>query len=88
VEVVYTTQNVLLSFFSGIWASALPMWLFFGLLADVDASLGVILMGLIPVFGIAGAMVFLDETVVGIQWLGIALVLGSTYFVGKIAPDH
>jgi drug/metabolite transporter (DMT)-like permease len=81
---LYTNAAIGHALLAGIWGSGLPMWLFFGLLADVDASVSVVLTSLIPVFGIAGAVMFLGETVEGIQWVGVFLVLVSTYFISKL----
>jgi drug/metabolite transporter (DMT)-like permease len=66
---------------SGVLYYGLAYWLYLSALRSVPASVAAISFYLIPVFGVATAFAFLGERLSVGQWVGVAIVLGSTYLV-------
>lgn len=62
---------------SGIGLYAIPFWLYIILLKHTKAGIAAIFLSLIPVFGIAGAYIFLGETLSLHQVVGGGLILIS-----------
>jgi drug/metabolite transporter (DMT)-like permease len=73
----------LLALASGIVYYGLAFWLYITGLKETPASLAGLFLNLIPIFGVSGAMLFLDERLGPVQWLGavviITAVLGISY---------
>jgi probable blue pigment (indigoidine) exporter len=66
---------------SGILYYAAAYWFYLSALRHVDASVAAVSFYLIPVFGVAAAVLLIGERLSASQWLGVAIVLVSTYLV-------
>ena len=62
---------------SGILYYAAAYWLYLGALARLPASTAAASFYLIPVFGVAGGVLVLGESLGALQWLGAAVVIGA-----------
>lgn len=62
---------------SGVLYFGLAYWLYLAGLRKVPASLAAISFYLIPVFGVAGGVLFLGERLDTSQWIGVAIVLAA-----------
>jgi probable blue pigment (indigoidine) exporter len=80
------------------WASAiasgtlyygLAYWLYLSALRDVPASTASASFYLIPVFGVAGGVTLLGESLQPSQWLGVAVVMAAIFLIWRksSAPD-
>jgi drug/metabolite transporter (DMT)-like permease len=63
---------------SGVLYYAAAYLLYLSALRSVPASLAAVSFYLIPVFGVAGGIVFLGDRLQPVQWTGIAIVLAAT----------
>ena len=68
-------RALLLAAGSGILQYALPFWLYLAAIRVIPVSRAAIWLTLTPVFGVAGGVAFLDETVAPSQAVGAALIL-------------
>jgi len=73
---------------SGIVYYALGFWLYITGLKNTSASLAGFFMNLLPVFGIAGAYVFLGERLTTIQWVGAILILLSVASIVRLQHEE
>lgn len=80
-------QFWLLAIVSGIMQYALAFLLYLITLSKVSLSHSAFYVALVPVFGVASAIILLGEQLSPLQWIGAALVIGSSYFAisSKIA---
>lgn len=62
---------------------ALAIWLYLLGMKTLPAGIASLFLALIPVFGVAGAMVFLGETLAPLQWGGCALVIGAVLLIAR-----
>jgi probable blue pigment (indigoidine) exporter len=62
---------------SGVLYYGLAYWLYLSALRDVPASVAAVSFYLIPIFGVAGAFLFLGERLEPSQWVGVAVVLAA-----------
>jgi drug/metabolite transporter (DMT)-like permease len=62
---------------SGIVSYALAFWFYITGLKNTPASLAGFFINLVPIFGVAGAYLFLSERLSTIQWVGAVLILLS-----------
>jgi drug/metabolite transporter (DMT)-like permease len=60
---------------SGVLYYALAFWCYIIGLKQMPASMVGLFLNLIPIFGIAGAYLFLDERLTAVQWVGGTLIL-------------
>jgi drug/metabolite transporter (DMT)-like permease len=60
---------------SGVIQYALPFWLYLAGMSVLRTSTSALFLALIPVFGVAGAVLFLGETILPRQLLGCAIVI-------------
>ena len=65
---------------TGIGGFALSFLLFNSVIAGVDAGWAAVVLNLIPVFGVAGAVTFLGESVTGREGIGAVLVGASVLY--------
>jgi len=70
-----STRALVLAGLTGVVQYAVAFWLWLSGLRHVPASRATLFLALIPVFGVTGGAVFLDERLRPVQWLGTALVL-------------
>jgi len=74
---------------SGIVYYGLAFWFYITGLQKLSASMAGVLLTLIPVSGIAGAYLFLDERLTLLQWMGSLLIPGAvTFIMRKNKPDY
>jgi drug/metabolite transporter (DMT)-like permease len=73
---------------SGVLQHAMPFWLFSLVVRDLRASIASFIITLIPIFGISGAVIFLDERLHFVQWMGVALVGVSIFGVARYQQSH
>ncbi len=66
---------------SGVLYYGLAYWLYLTGLRSVAASVAAVSFYLIPVFGVAGGVVFLGERLDPSQWLGVVTVLTAIYLI-------
>ncbi|USJ28634.1 DMT family transporter [Ensifer adhaerens] len=73
---------------SGLLYYALAYWLYLRALWAMPASVAGSFLNLIPVFGVFGSFVFLDESLTLLQWFGAALIVGTAIAVmwRKVEP--
>jgi drug/metabolite transporter (DMT)-like permease len=69
---------------SGITYYALAFWFYVRGLQQVPASMAAPFLNLIPLFGVAGAYVFLGERLGMVQWLGALLILVAVAVVVRL----
>jgi drug/metabolite transporter (DMT)-like permease len=67
---------------TGITYFAVGYWLYFSGLKHVPASTAAPLLSLIPVFGVAGGVLFLAERLLPAQWAGASIVIGAVLLIG------
>ncbi|MCE7986709.1 MAG: DMT family transporter [Caldilinea sp. CFX5] len=76
---------------SGLLYYALAFWFYLYGLARVNATVAGACLNLIPVFGVGGAFLFLDERLTLTQWLGAGMILLAVYAIfflpGKAAKS-
>jgi drug/metabolite transporter (DMT)-like permease len=77
------TAALLLAVDSGVVQYALAIWLYLLGMKTLPAGIASLFLALIPVFGVAGAMVFLGETLAPLQWGGCALVIGAVLLIAR-----
>lgn len=69
---------------SGIIQYALAFWFYLIALKGVQASLASLFLTLIPVFGVTGAFLFLDEQLNAAQWIGAILILIALVGISRL----
>lgn len=69
---------------SGIVQYALAFWFYLIVLRGMQAKLASLFLTLIPVFGVGGAYLFLDERLTALQWGGVALVLVALVNISRL----
>jgi drug/metabolite transporter (DMT)-like permease len=69
---------------SGITYYALAFWFYIRGLKQVPASMAALFLNLIPVFGVAGAYIFLGERLGMVQWMGALLILVAVAVVVRL----
>lgn len=69
-------QDVATIIVSGLLYYALAYWLYLYALRTMRASVAGSFFNLIPVFGVIGSFLILDERLTILQWLGAALIVG------------
>lgn len=74
----------LLAVSSGILQYGLAFWLYLTVLQSIPVSQAAFFLALIPVFGVASAMVLLGEHPAPQQWLGGILVIGTSYWGNRV----
>jgi drug/metabolite transporter (DMT)-like permease len=74
---------LLLAVDSGVVQYALAIWLYLLGMKTLPAGIAGLFLALIPVFGVASAMVFLGETLAPLQWGGCALVIGAVLLIAR-----
>lgn len=77
----------LLAITSGILQYALAFLLYLIALRNLPASHAAFFIALIPVFGVASAIVFIGEHPTVIQWVGAGLIITSSYYANRLAPS-
>jgi drug/metabolite transporter (DMT)-like permease len=70
---------------SGIMQYGLAFWLYLTALQNVSTGQAAFFVALIPVFGVASAVLLLGEQPSGAQWLGAGLVIGMSYWANRLA---
>jgi drug/metabolite transporter (DMT)-like permease len=68
-------RSLLMAALSGILQYALPFWLYLTAVRVIPVSRAAVWLTLTPVFGVAGGVVFLGETVAPVQAAGALLIL-------------
>ena len=68
---------------SGILYYALAYWFYLSGLRHVPASLAAVSFYLIPIFGVAGASLLLEERLDPSQWVGVAIVLAAVLLITR-----
>ncbi|MEZ4865834.1 MAG: DMT family transporter [Caldilineaceae bacterium] len=66
---------------SGVLYYALAFWFYLSGLSQVSASIAGACLNLIPIFGVSGAFLFLNERLTPIQWVGASAILLSVYAI-------
>ena len=66
---------------SGVLYYALAFWCYIIGLKQLPASLVGLFLNLIPIFGVGGAYLFLDERLTAVQWIGGTLILLAVVMV-------
>lgn len=77
-------QFWLLAIVSGIMQYAVAFLLYLTVLQTTPVSQAAFYIALIPVFGVASAILLLGEQPNGLQWMGAALIITSSYFANKL----
>lgn len=72
-----------LALLSGLLQYALPFWLYLVAVREIPASRAALVLTLTPVFGVAGGVLVLGETVLPLQMAGAALILGAVLAVRR-----
>lgn len=72
---------------SGIVQYALAFWFYLQALNTVPASIAAQFLSLTPVFGVAGAYLFLDERLTPLQGLGMAIVIAAVAGIARLQPE-
>ena len=75
----------LLAISSGIIQYALAFLLYLIALRHIPVSRAAFYIALIPVFGVASAVVLIEEHLETAQWLGGLLIIGSSYFANRLS---
>jgi probable blue pigment (indigoidine) exporter len=78
VSVSMTPVGLASALVSGVLYYAAAYWLYLSALRAVPASIAAVSFYLIPIFGVAGGIILLEERLQPMQWAGIVVVLGST----------
>jgi probable blue pigment (indigoidine) exporter len=63
---------------SGVLYYAAAYWLYLSALRSVPASFAAVSFYLIPIFGVAGGTLVLNESLRPVQWAGVVVTLGAT----------
>lgn len=66
---------------SGVLYYAVALWFYLSALREMPASAAASSFYLIPVFGVAGSVLFLGERLDPVQWLGAAVVLAAVFTI-------
>jgi drug/metabolite transporter (DMT)-like permease len=69
---------------TGVVQYALAFFLYLTALRDLRASQAALYLTLIPVFGVAGAALFLGEAMTGIQLLGAGMIIGALVLLNVV----
>lgn len=77
----------LLAITSGILHYALAFLLYLIALRNLPASQAAFFIALVPVFGVASAIVLIGEHPTAVQWLGAGLIIASSYYANRLAPS-
>jgi drug/metabolite transporter (DMT)-like permease len=82
------TAGISLSFWglaiaSGIMQYGLAFWLYLTALQTVSTSQAAFYVALVPVFGVASAILLIGEKPSVAQWLGASLVIGTSYWANR-----
>jgi drug/metabolite transporter (DMT)-like permease len=72
---------------SGIVQYALAFWLYLQALKTVTASIAAQFLSLTPVFGVAGAYVFLGERLTQLQGVGMAIVVAAVIGIARMQSE-
>ena len=72
---ILSLHTMLLALGSGVIQYALPFWLYLAGMSVLRTSTSALFLALIPVFGVAGAVLILGETILPQQLLGCAIVI-------------
>ena len=78
-----TTQLWFIVAVSGILQYAMAFTLYIGALANISANFAGIFLNLIPVFGLAGAYMFLGENLSPLQLLGTAMTICEVLLISR-----
>jgi drug/metabolite transporter (DMT)-like permease len=70
---------------SGIMQYGLAFWLYLTALQNVSTGQAAFFVALIPVFGVASAVLLLGEQPSGGQWIGAGLIVGTSYWANRLA---
>lgn len=81
-------QDIATIILSGLLYYALAYWLYLYALRSMRASVAGSFFNLIPVFGVIGSFLFLDERLTTLQWLGAALIVGVAMVVLRQDADE
>ncbi|MDX2213217.1 MAG: DMT family transporter [Oculatellaceae cyanobacterium bins.114] len=79
-------QFWLLAIASGVMQYALAFLLYLTALRHVPVSQAAFYVALIPVFGVASAVVMIGEKPSLTQWIGGFLVIGASYYANRLQP--
>ncbi|MBD2464207.1 DMT family transporter [Oscillatoria sp. FACHB-1407] len=79
-------QFWMLAIASGVMQYALAFLLYLTALQHVPVSQAAFYVALIPVFGVASAVLLIGEQPTIAQWLGGLLVIGSSYYANRLQP--
>lgn len=74
-----------LALLSGVLQYAVPFWLYLRAVSVLPVGQAALVLTLSPVFGVAGGMAFLGESLAWSQAAGAALILGATAGVARPA---
>ncbi|NJL41331.1 MAG: DMT family transporter [Leptolyngbyaceae cyanobacterium SM1_4_3] len=77
----------LLAIGSGVMQYAIAFLLYLIALRTVQASDAAFYVALIPVFGVASAIVLIGEQPSLLQWIGAALIIGSSYAANQFCRN-
>ncbi len=72
---------------SGIIQYALAFWLYLFALQSLPANVAGLYLTLIPVFGIAAAVIFLGEGLAPVQWLGALCIVMAVAAISRLTQD-
>lgn len=75
-----------LALLSGVLQYAVPFWLYLRAVSVLPVGQAALLLTLSPVFGVAGGMAFLGESLAWSQAAGAALILAATAGVARPVP--
>jgi drug/metabolite transporter (DMT)-like permease len=73
---------------SGITYYALAFWFYIRGLKQMPASIAALYLNLIPIFGVAGAYIFLGERLGIMQWFGALLILVAVAVVVRLQGEE
>ena len=75
---------LLIAAISGIVQYALAFWFYLVGLKTLSPSVAALFLALVPVFGISGAVLFLNEPLMALQGIGAALVVTAIFMAARI----
>ena len=71
---------------SGLLYYGLAFWFYLGGLKQMPASQAALFLNLIPIFGLAGAFLFIGEQLTAVQWWGAGLILTAVITITRLSP--
>lgn len=69
---------------SGVTYYGLAFWFYITALKKTSASLAGLFLNLIPIFGVGGAYLFLNERLTAVQWAGAGMILAAVVSIVRL----